>query len=70
MWSKNLQIIEDFMSTPVWNPYFVHAGCMPENIVACAKTKIDMKALDILAPTSNSREKSLSLDVTSMLSYA
>ena len=55
---------------PVWNPCFVHAGCTPENIVACAKTKIDMRALDFLAPTSNSREKSSTLDVTSMLSYA
>ena len=55
---------------PVWNPCFVHAGCTPENIVPCAKTKIDMKALDSLTPTSNSCEKSLTLDVTSMLSYA
>ena len=39
---------------PVWNPCFVHAGCTPENIVACAKAKIDIKALDSLAPTSNS----------------
>ena len=55
---------------PVWNPCFVHAGCTPENIVACAKTKIDVKALDFLAPTLNSREISSTLDVTSMLCYA
>ena len=55
---------------PVWNPCFVHGGCTPKNIVAYAKTKIDMKALDFLAPTSNSSEKSSTLGVTSMLSYA
>ena len=54
-------------AAPVWNLCFVHAGCTPENIVACAKTKIDVKALDFLAPTSNSGEKFSTLGVTSML---
>ena len=34
-----------FWKKTVWNPCFVHAGCAPRNIAACAKTKIHVKGL-------------------------
>ena len=33
----------NMIKTPVWNPCFVHAGCTPGNVVACAKKKNHVK---------------------------
>ena len=54
------RVVLEKPSTPVWNPCFVHAGCMSGDIVACAKKIFYVKHLDFLAPTSKSCETILS----------